>query len=144
MRSKNGVTRFSTWQPSVSRALLIIANDEVREKAARWVKAAPVGTRVEFKQSQRSTEQNARMWAMLTEVAMQLDWHGQHYSADDWKDFFMHSLRQARWMPAEDGGMIPIGMRTSDLSKAEMGDLIALMEAFGANHGVTFQEPTDA
>jgi hypothetical protein len=125
----------------MTRALLILANDDVREKAARWIKAAPINTRVEFKQSQRSTEQNARMWAMLTDVATQLDWHGQHYSPDDWKDFFMHSLRQARWMPAEDGGMIPIGMRTSDLSKGEMGDLMELMAVFGANHGVTFSEP---
>ena len=44
----------------MSRALLILANDEIRAKAARWVKAAPVGTRVEFKQAKRSTEQNAR------------------------------------------------------------------------------------
>ena len=124
----------------MSRALLILANDEIRAKAARWVKAAPVGTRVEFKQAKRSTEQNARMWAMLTDVAVQLAWHGQHYSADDWKDFFMHAMKQARWMPSEDGGMIPIGMRTSDLSKAEMGELMELMAAFGANHGVTFQD----
>jgi hypothetical protein len=125
----------------MSRAFLILANDKVRDRAMHWVKIAPQGTRVEFKEAKRSISQNDRMWAMLTDVATQLDWHGQHYSPDDWKDFFMHSLRQARWMPAEDGGMIPIGMRTSDLSKGEMGDLMELMAVFGANHGVTFSEP---
>lgn len=41
---------------------------------------APVNTRVEFKEAKRTTDQNARMWAMLTDVAQQLPWHGQRLS----------------------------------------------------------------
>ena len=52
----------------------------------------------------------------------------------------MHAMKQARWMPSEDGGMIPIGMRTSDLSKAEMGELMELMAApWSQLLSVTFQ-----
>jgi hypothetical protein len=39
-------------------------------------------------------------------------------------------------MPSEDGGMVPIGMRTSDLSKEEMGELIALIMEFATRHSV--------
>lgn len=122
----------------MSRAVVILYGSTERKRVAHWAMTAPTCSRVELKQPQRTLPQNDRMWAMLTDVARQLDWHGMRYSPDDWKDFFMHALRQARWMPAEDGGMIPIGMRTSDLGVGEMGELMDLMEAFGARHGVTF------
>lgn len=53
----------------MSRALVILATRAERERAARWCMTAPVNTRVEFKEAKRTTDQNARMWAMLTDVA---------------------------------------------------------------------------
>lgn len=123
----------------MSRAILILTDDARRRQAAKWVWQAPSGTRVEFKEAKRSIPQNDLMWARLTEIASKLDWHGQRYSADDWKDFFMHALKQARWMPAEGGGMVPVGMRTSDLSKEEMTDLLDLIDAFAARHGIAWK-----
>lgn len=122
----------------MSRALIIIQTDADRAKAAAWCRKAPEGTRVEFKKARRSADQNALMWAKLTELSAQLTWHGQRYTPEDWKDYLMHALKRARWMPDEDGGLVPIGMRTSDLSKEEMGDLLDLMDEFAARHGVTF------
>ncbi|MEL6257867.1 MAG: recombination protein NinB [Pseudomonadota bacterium] len=123
----------------MSRAVLELNGRYDREKAANWIALAPAGTRVEFKKPRRSNEANAMMWVLLTAVAGQLEWHGQKLSSEDWKDYFMHSFRRARWVPDEDGGMVPIGMRTSDLSKEEMGDLIELIQEFGARHGVEFE-----
>lgn len=127
----------------MGRALLILRSGADRQKAVAWIGQAPDGTRVEFKWPVRSIPQNDRMWAMLTDVSVQLDWQGQHYQPADWKDYFMHALRRARWMPDEDGGMVPVGMRTSDLSKDEMSDLLELIAAFGARHGVQFSDPAD-
>lgn len=124
----------------MSRVALILNGSVERQRACSWVMKAPAGTRFELKESKRTLPQNARMWAMLTEVARSLEWHGQRYSADDWKDYFMHALKRMRWMPDEDGGMVPIGMRTSDLGVSEMGDLMELIAAFGARHGVTFSD----
>lgn len=124
----------------MSRAIVILQNIASREKAAKWCMTAPALTSVEFKESKRSVPQNAMLWSLLTCVAAQLDWHGQKYSADDWKDYFMHALKRARWMPSEDGGMVPIGMRTSQLTKSEMGDLLELILAFGAQNGVVFHD----
>jgi hypothetical protein len=128
----------------MSRALLILDSPQNRQRAHAWVIKAPFGTRLEFKAARRSTDQNAKMWCCLTEVASQLEWHGQKYTAEDWKDYFMHAMRRARWMPSEDGGLVPIGMRTSDLSKGEMVELIELVLAFGAEHGVIFNEPDES
>jgi hypothetical protein len=102
------------------------------------VRQAPVGSRLEFKAPRRTLPQNDRMWAMLTEVASQVDWYGQKLTPEDWKDVFTASLRKAHVVPGLDGGFVPLGMRTSDMSKAEMGELMTLIEAFGAERGVVF------
>jgi hypothetical protein len=128
----------------MGRAVLILSGPRPREQAIRWITKAPPWTRIEFKGPRRTLPQNDKMWAMLTELSEQLTWHGQRYTPDDWKDFLMHQLRKARWMPDEEGGFVPIGMRTSDLSVEEMGDLIEVMHAFGARQGVVFLDPEGA
>lgn len=124
----------------MSRATIILTGPDSRARAAAWCRNAPPNTRVEFKEAKRTTDQNALMWASLTEVARQVPWHGLKLSADDWKLIFMASLNQEmRLVPNIDGtGFVNLGRSSSDLSKAEMGDLIDLIHAFGAKHGVEF------
>ena len=126
----------------MGRALLVLNSAAERARAVNWIAKAPPGTRLEFKASKRSLDQNAKMWACLTDIAGQVVWYGQKLSADDWKGVFTASLRRARVVPGIDPGTyVPLGMRTSDMSKDEMSQLIELIIAFGAEHGVTFHEP---
>lgn len=126
----------------MSRAVLILTDKATRQRAAAWCLNAPPGCRVEFKEAKRTTDQNALMWASLTELARQVDWHGVKLSADDWKLMLMSGLNQEmRLVPNIEGnGFVNLGRSSSDLSKAEMGDLIELIFAFGAKHGVAFQD----
>ena len=128
----------------MSRAVLILTDKATRQRAATWCLNAPAGCRVEFKEAKRTTDQNALMWASLTEIARQVEWHGLKLSADDWKLMLMAGLNQEmRLVPNIEGnGFVNLGRSSSDLSKAEMGDLIELIFAFGAKHGVVFQEMT--
>lgn len=119
----------------MGRAMLVLHSDTIREKAARWLSAAPAGTRIEFRSPKRSIPQNDRLWLLLTEVAKR-DWKGQRYTAEEWKDYFMHAYRGEKWMPAEDGGMVPIGRSTSQLGKDEFGELMTLIEAFCSRQGI--------
>jgi hypothetical protein len=107
-----------------------------------WAAKLPDGTRIEFKAPKRSLPQNDRMWAMLTDLASQVKWHGLTLTADDWKLLFLDALkREVRMVPNLDGnGFVSLGRSSSDLSKAEMTDLIDLIHAFGANHGVVFHD----
>ncbi len=51
------------------------------------------------------------------------------------------SLRRARVVPGIDAGsFVPLGMRTSQMTKQELADLIELIYAFGAEHGIKFRE----
>jgi hypothetical protein len=125
----------------MGRALLILTSDATRSKAMAWVRSAPNGTRVEFKETKRSIPQNDLMWSLLSQIAQQVVWYGQKLSSDDWKDMFTASLKKARVVPGIDGGsFVPLGMRTSDMSKDEMSALIELIYAFGAEHGAVFRE----
>ena len=96
---------------------------------------------VELKEQTRSVEQNARMWAMLTDVSKQVDWYGQKLTPDEWKDVFSASLKKQKAVPGLDGGFVILGQRTSKMSIRDMGELMELIEAFGAERGVRFSAP---
>jgi hypothetical protein len=126
----------------MSRAAIILNSRAERERAANWAAKLPSGTRVEFKAARRTLDQNSKLWAMLTEVATQVHWHGAKLTPNDWKLVFLDALkRETRAVPNIDGtGFVELGRSSSDLSKSEMGDLIELIYAFGATHGVKFRE----
>lgn len=127
----------------MSRAVVTINREFDRMRAANWINTAPLGTRIEFKEAKRTHEQNERMWALLTDIATQVEWDGARRTTSEWKDLFMDWLpRELRTLSALDGSgrQVPLGRSTSDLSKQEMSDLMTLIEMFGARHGVNFNE----
>lgn len=129
----------------MTRATLIMTDDTQRLKATSWVNKVPVGTRIEFKSPKRTLPQNDRFWAMLTDVAQQLVWHGMRLTADDWKLVFLDALkREIRIVPNIDGnGFVNLSGSSSDLDKDEMSGLMEIISAFGAKHGVTFHDTGD-
>lgn len=125
----------------MGRASVIVRSDADRNLLAEWAQRVPVGTRVDWRGPRRRSSQNDLMWARLTDLSRQLDWHGQKLKPEDWKDMFTASLKKARVVPGLDpGSFVPLGMRTSEMSEEEMSDLLTLIEAFAAERGVTFNE----
>lgn len=127
----------------MSRASITILQDADKALAHNWINQAKPGTRVEFKANKRTVEQNSMLWACLTDVAVQVHWHGQRLTTNEWKLLFLDALkRELRMVPSIDGtGLVNIGRSSSDLTKDEFTDLLELILAFGAEHGVTFHEP---
>jgi hypothetical protein len=127
----------------MSRALIVLRSEVDRARAIHWVDRAPLGTRIEYKATKRSLPQNARMHAMLGEIAAQVKWHGVWLKADDYKLLFLDALkRELRIIPNLDGtGFVNLGRSSSDLSKEEMSDLIEIITAWGVEHGVRFNDP---
>ena len=93
---------------------------------------------LEMRPETRSTEQNARMWAMLSEISHQVDWYGRKLTSEEWKHVFTAALNKQDVVPGIDGGFVVLGKSTSQMTKAEMSELQELMEAFGADKGVRF------
>jgi hypothetical protein len=95
---------------------------------------------------ERTIEQNRRMWAMLTEIANQVEHCGRHYTPDQWKVMFLHALGdEVEFLPAlNKSTFIPYGeQRSSSLSKHEMSQLIEFITAWGTEHGVRFADGND-
>jgi hypothetical protein len=97
---------------------------------------------VEVKPETRSLEQNARLWAMLTEISEQVAWYGNKLTPEEWKDVFSAAMKRAKVVPGLDGGFVVCGQSTSKMTRAEMNEMQTLMEAFGAERGVVFTERT--
>jgi len=125
----------------MSRAIVQIKAPADRKLIATWASNVPEGTTVEFRAPRRSLDQNALMWSLLGQISKQVDWYGQKLSSEDWKDIASASLRRARVVPGMDAGtFVPLGMRTSQMTKEELSELVELIIAFGTEHGVKFRE----
>lgn len=91
---------------------------------------------VEVRQEKRSDHQNRLMWSCLGDLARQIEWHGQKLDAEAWKDMATAALKRQRVVPGIDGGFVVLGQRTSQMTKAEMTELIDFVHAFGDQRGV--------
>ena len=104
--------------------------DAALQGSRRWV--------LTIRPETRSLQQNARLWAMLTDISQQVDWYGRKLSPENWKHVFSAALKKQDVVPGLDGGFVVLGLSTSKMTVGEMADLQTLMEAFGAENGVRF------
>jgi hypothetical protein len=127
--------------------VVILSSDFRRRQAQSLIQRAPEGSVVEVKPPRRTLPQNDRLHALVTDVARQVEWAGAKRNVEAWKDIFTAALRSANHgldiVPGINGGFVLLGMHTSDMKVAEVNDLMALIEAFGAEHGVLFSDPKD-
>ena len=74
----------------------------------------------------------------VTKIAEQLTWHGMKLSADDWRLMFLAALGgEMRIVPnIHSNGFVDLGRSSSKLSREEFSDLLAIVDAFAAEHGV--------
>ncbi len=119
-----------------------LVDDRVRGNALVAVRQAPDGCRVTISSEKRNLLQNKRLWATLEEIAKQHKHNGLTLTPEDYKVLFMDALwRETRMVPNLDGnGMVALGRSSSSLTKAEMNDLLTLMEAWCAQNGVNLHD----
>lgn len=112
-----------------------------RALAHRWVDIAPEGAVLNIREATRTNEQNAMMWALLSDISRAKP-QGRVMTPDLWKCVFMAAVgHRCRFEPALDGnGVVPVGFKSSRLTKAEMSDLIECILAFGAEHDVRWSD----
>ena len=121
---------------------IILRGGSQRLFAINLIKQAPADAVVNIREATRNADQNARMWAMLSDVSRAKP-EGRMWTTDAWKAAFMHSLgHQCAFAEGLDGsGPFPIGFRTSRLSLRQMADLITVIQEFGDRHSVAWFEP---
>jgi hypothetical protein len=113
---------------------------QVYELIGKGLKAGPVV--VTLSRPKRNLQQNALMWALLTEVSRQVNWYGQKLSPEDWKNVCSASLTKQDPVPGIDGGVVMVGTSTSKMTKQQFSALIEVIYAFGCQQGVKFKQDT--
>lgn len=118
-----------------------ITGQAQREYAKRLIDAAPDYAVVTVKAGDRTLDQNALMWTLLTKIS-QAKPDGRRWTPDTWKAAFLHSCgHQVQFAEGLDGsGPFPLGFRSSKLTKPQMSDLIECIYEYGARHGVDLSD----
>lgn len=123
---------------------VILAGQSQRQFAKSLIDKAPAMAVVTVKEANRSTEQNSKFWAMLSDVSRSKP-DGRMHVPEVWKELFMHACGHAvQFEMGLNGQPFPTGFRSSKLSKAQMGELIEFIYAWGSEHGVVWSEPERA
>jgi hypothetical protein len=119
---------------------------EARKRAAQAVAEAPEGQVVTISEPSRNLEQNALLWVYLTAFSKQLVWpvNGQmvKMDPDSWKEVLSAAYRKesARLAMGLDGGVVMLGMRTSQMGKREFAEFIEFIMSVAADRGVVLDE----
>lgn len=122
---------------------LQLNSDKNKALARSWVEKSPAETFVRFSRNKRTTDQNSKLWVLLSEISRVQMWHGQYLSAEDWKLIFMAGLNQElRIVPnLENNGFVSLGRSSSKLSRQEFSDLLELIHMFAAENEIDLGEP---
>lgn len=89
----------------------------------------------------RSLAQNDLMWSCLTDLSNQVQWCGKKLNPEGWKDFITAHIDGQEIVPNMDGtGFVTIGRgkSTSQMTIAEMTEVIERCHAFGTLQGVNW------
>ncbi len=117
-----------------------LVHKQARQRALEALQDAPDGYVVTIHEPTRNLEQNAALWAALSDISKQVEWYGQRLTPEEWKDVFTASLKRQKVVPGLDGGFVVCGLSTSKMGKSEFSQLLDLAYAFGAEKEVKFHD----
>ena len=115
---------------------------QTRALAVETVQNAPEGHIVSIREPNRTLEQNATLWRILTAFSGQLEWpvNGQmvKLEPEDWKDILSAAFKRerARLAMGLDGGVVMLGLRTSKMGKAEFSEFLDFLNAVAVERNV--------
>lgn len=111
-----------------------------RNLAKALIDKAPANAVVKISPEKRSDDQNAKMWAMLSDVSRAKP-EGRRHVPEVWKCLFMQACgHEVAFEQGLDDRPFPIGFHSSQLTKAQMSDLIEFIYSYGSKHGVKWSE----
>lgn len=127
---------------------LMLRNETDRARLIGYLAGMPLEKpqKVVIKDLDRSTEQNKKLHACLSDIARQVEHAGKKWDVLIWKRLLTAAwLREAgeqpQLIPAVDGnGFDVVYERTSQLTVKQCAELLEWIMAFGAEHGVRWTQ----
>jgi hypothetical protein len=121
------------------KRIYTLANEAVRRRAMAAVADAPLTYRVTVEPARRNGAINAALHAKLGEIASWRVWAGKRWDIETWKRLLVAAWCRASgeqavaMLPALDGaGVDIVYRRTSEMTQAEVRDLLAFIECWEA------------
>lgn len=123
---------------------VILRSEASRDLACSYALKAPAGSVMTVKPPRRTLPQNDRFWAMVSDISRAKP-EGRVYPPETWRALLMAEAGfKPLFEPSLDGmGVVPVGYKSSRLTKAEFSDLIEAAFAYGAMHGVKWSHEND-
>lgn len=123
-----------------------LRNDHIRRNAIAAIMEAPDNARVTIADAQRSGDQNAKLHALLNDLAnSQLQWAGKRRTLDEWKMLMVsaHAVATGEGgevIPGIEGEFVAIRESTARMSVARASSLIEYITAFCVSNGVELHD----
>ena len=120
---------------------VILRGLEQRAMACELIRRAPADAVVTIKEATRNLDQNAKLWAMLSDISRAKP-EGRAHTPEVWKALVMHDCGHAvQFEHGLNGEPFPVGFRSSRLTVRQFADLITCAQEYGDRHGVQWSEP---
>jgi hypothetical protein len=102
---------------------------------------------LEIKDAAKSRDQEEKYHAMIGEIAKQAQHLGAKWDSESWKRLLVdqfckdNGLKTGAVIPNLAGdGIVQLGMQTRNFTKEQASEFVEWLHAWGAEHGVTFNE----
>ena len=127
----------------------LLRDNNIRQNCISAIQQLPANpdkpVEIVIQERKRSSDQNRRMWPLLHDLSRQVEWYGQKYTPDDWKDLITALVaksknEQQRTAPGIGGGVVMFGSRTSKMRVSEMVEVIEAIYWFGTEQNVKFSD----
>lgn len=116
---------------------VILHSQSQRVFAKQMIDRAPVGAVMTVKEATRTTDQNALLWSVLSDISRAKP-EGRRHTPEVWKCLFMSACGHAvQFEMGLDGKPFPVGFRSSRLTKSQFSDLIEFIYSWCAEKGVS-------
>lgn len=128
----------------MSGQTIILRGPSQRQLAKQLIDKAPIDAVVNVRAAKRTLDQNAKMWAMMSDLSRAKP-EGRTHTPEVWKALMMKACGHAvQFEIGLDNEPFPVGFRSSNLTKAQMIDLIEFAYQYGAENGVVWSDETVA
>ena len=127
------------------KRIIVVDGEPRRAIALEAVRTVPLGYVVTLAEKTRTNAQNAAQWPILEAFAEQLLWpvNGKFVkmTSEEWKDVLTAAFRNetTRLAMGLDGGVVMLGMRTSNMSKKMFGEWLEFLHSVADDRGVKIE-----
>lgn len=118
---------------------IALGSKYTRDKAKRVIDSAPDGYVAVVEEPKRTLDQNAKLWSMLSDIAMAKPL-GRRHTPEEWKSIFMAACGwDVMFLEGLDGRPFPAGFKSSQLTKSQMSILLGFIEAWASEQGIDLE-----